>query len=300
MHPMRHPRGMAVTAIRLRQQLKAQARKPVPKVVAPVPEIILPLVVPTCITQPIPDLSLGIITADRQDDMLISTIRSIRATGFTQPIHVFSQAIRQKLSRLNSIDNNLVCTHTVTAAGCYYNWNSAARRLLKLQTKWVMIMQDDIVWCKQGANVLYKTLNDIDAGISPIKREELGLLSPYTSPAMLADTTKGWVEARYYGHIKGLWGALALCFTHESLKATVNNKRFLGHNCPRALDYIIGDSLRFHMQPPLAVKVHVPSLVDHTGDKSTIYSAHAVSAPGLNRLRHGYEFNMNYEVPGGQ
>ena len=289
MHPVN------VTALKLRRQIQEQriqrAKPAVPHVIiTPAP------VIPTVITEPVPDLALAIITADRQVDTLLNTVHSIRAAGFTQTIYIFSQAVVQPAARVHKIiDKNVVCKHVVVPLGCYYNWRYAANALLKMSHSWIMIMQDDIAWCKQGANILYRTLNEIDAGASKLKRSKLGLLSPYTSPTMVdIGDLHGWVAARYYGKIKGLWGALALCFPRESLQELVKNQHFLNHNTPRALDYVVGDTLRFHLRPTRSVNVHIPSIVQHTGECSTIYSARATSSDYIRRMRHGYRFNMEY------
>ena len=240
-------------------------------------------------------LSLGIITADRDGEPTINnTIRSIRSAGFTQPVNVFTSAKRVTDASITAADTNTTVHRDNSVIGCVPNWTRAADWLLKnTDTSWIMIMQDDIAWCRQGHDILQYSMRAIDNQKRGILRGRLGMLSPYTSPAMVPPKVGGvgWTEARFHGKTTGLWGALAMCFPRESLKAVLKSDRFKSHKSHRALDYIVGDTLRSYMQPPLEVKVHIPSLVDHTGDHSTIYKPSATKHnANLQKLRRGYKF----------
>lgn len=243
-----------------------------------------------------PELAIGIITADRPGlPTICATISSLRAAGFTQTLHIFTEALTVSENALHNYDNNIRVFKDVPA-GCVPNWRRAAHWLADNTTSpWIMIMQDDVIWCSGGADILTETLSVVDTGASSIKRNNLGVLSAYTSPAMLSAGTSGvgWLEARFYGKTKGLWGALALCFPRESLLSLLSNKRFVKYKETRALDYVIGDTLRNYSSPPLCVKIHAPSLTDHIGDKSTIYKAAAVRPKYMQKLRHGFRYTQD-------
>lgn len=241
-------------------------------------------------------LALGMITTERKVSTILPTIKSIRAAGFKEPLHIFTQTSQVAPDVLTQAATNIHVHYDQTVCGCYPNWKKAAQWLVNnTNSTWIMIMQDDIDWCAHGARIMYESLSLIDSGKSGIKKYRLGLLSPYTSPAMVPEPLLGcgWTEARFYGKMKGLWGALALCFPREALENLLMNHRFVTHDSNRALDYIVGDSLRHHSEPPLGVKVHVPSLVEHTGDHSTVFAAEKVNNVYINKLRHGYRYSKD-------
>jgi len=242
-----------------------------------------------------PSLALAMITADRPGHPTIhSSLISLRAAGFKQAVHIFTEAGSVSDKRLLRGDPKLMIFRQKTITGCFPNWKRCATWMLSnTVAEWIMIMQDDISWCTAGQEIMAHTLNCCDRGVG-IPRYRLGVLSPYTSPAMVspAATGYGWTEARFYGKTTSLWGALALCFPRESLDKLLKNKRFIEHDSVRALDYVVGDTFRNHMEPPMGVKVHMPSLVDHTGDNSTIFTPQATK---INRrlmaMRRGYKYS---------
>lgn len=245
----------------------------------------------------VPNLALGIITAPRPGESLLAdTIENIRRAGFVQPLEVFAQ------SEIEDMDGQLPDDPSITlhcdpkGKGVYANWRKAAEYLLANTTAdWIMIMEDDIDWCKGAANTMYYTIERIQANVDGIRMHRLGVLSPYTSPAMIPEGKRatGWTEAMFAGGTKGLWGALALCFPRHALQTIVTSKLFLEHKALHAIDYLVGDTLRYQANPPLEIKIHIPSLVEHTGELSTIFSQKTLAAPGLSPLRHGYNYCPN-------
>jgi hypothetical protein len=238
-------------------------------------------------------LTLVVYTAPRKGaHPLAGTLASIRAAGFTQHIHVFSDAYAVP-DALKLYEPVTVHTYSGADIGCFKNWKRSTSWLMpNAPSSWYLFMQDDIEWRSDGYKKFKEIADDVDAGRSSISRGSLGLLSFYTSPAMVSEraVTNGWHDARYYGATRGFWGALAMCMPYEALAALVANPRIRKHKSPRQLDYIIGDAFRNHMKPPLAVKIHVPSLVEHTGELSTIFNKTALH-PKLNALRHGYKYS---------
>ena len=238
-------------------------------------------------------LALGITCAPRPGEpTLARTIGSLRAAGFREQITVFLQGNQLSPRQIVEMDSNIIVDTGCTQNGCVYNWTHAARTLLKTDVPWIILMQDDIEWCDNAADVIQYTINRIDKH-GDIQRHRLGMLAAYTSPAMVDPAVHGigWTEARFYGHTTSLWGALALCFPRESLQAVLDNKRFKDHDSHRALDYVVGDVMRNFCQPPKYVKVHVPSIVEHTGDNSTLFDKTTAANKSLNALRHGYKYS---------
>lgn len=247
---------------------------------------VLPLVLPS--------MGIAMVTTDRKISTIEASIASVRRAGFKQHIHIFSQAKNADYTGLQRQDGNITIRR-VNSKGGTANWKAAADYLSQQPVDWAMILEDDIAWCRNGAAIMYYTINQIEHNTDGIKRHRIGMLSAYTSPAMVGceSLKNGWTEARFYGSTKGLWGALALCLPKDVLCDMLKNPKYMAHNVPTAIDYAVGDVLR-HNEPPLEVKVHIPSLVEHTGEHSTIFSDEAIRAPGINALRHGYKFDDNY------
>lgn len=242
-------------------------------------------------TEPINnDLSLGIITAQRGSDRLIGTIESIRRAGFTATIMLEVDGTSCPITPDRAIEYGVAIRQTPVNS-CVRNWKNLAERMLRTtQASWLLLMQDDIVWCDSGCRILEATI----AHYNKIGSHNLGMLSAYTSPAMVPaglDNNQGWVDARFYGKTIGLWGALALCFPRSSLEFLMTHNRFVNHNSSRALDYAIGNTFRGYTEPPMSVMVHTPSLVDHTGDISTIFDPKKLTG-NVASLRRGYNYRQ--------
>lgn len=239
-----------------------------------------------------PEMALAILTAPRDGaSTLPATIASIRRAGFDQHIHIFAQ-----MAKLPVVlrDGNITVHYDPVGKGVYANWKMAAHYLLASSpADWMMIMEDDIEWCDHGADIMYHTIGCINTNSARIRRDRVGALSPYTSPAMVAKGvhTTGWTEAAFAGKIKGLWGALALCLPREVLEALVDHPSFKDCKALNAIDYLVGDILRNQMDPPREVKVHIPSIVEHRGEVSTIFSKQSTSGSHINYLRHGYKYD---------
>jgi hypothetical protein len=223
-------------------------------------------------------------------------LANIHAVGFRQPVNLFSE------KEPPIIADNQRCKYVVhhysgKDVGNFRNWRRAAMwAYANTNTKWYLFMEDDIAWCANGYKHLKAKLSGIDSGSAKTRRDSLGMLSCYTSPAMVPPvaTSNGWYDARYYGAVEGFWGALAMCMTRESLGALLEHPRFVGHESTYQIDYVVGEVFRNLMDPKLAVRIHVPSLVEHTGEYSTIFSDADIKAGGVDVLRRGYKFNEDY------
>jgi len=243
-----------------------------------------------------PSVAIAMVTTDRKEPTIFDTLQNCRDVGFKQRIQIFSQAYYMNCDRLYAQDKHIAIHDTTRTRGGTANWKAAALHLSKSSAEWVLILEDDLQWCRHGAAILYYTLRQIEQGDDGIKLHRLGLLSAYTSPAMVASASavNGWTEAQFAGATKGLWGALALCLPMTVLRALIKHPAYTAYDCKSGIDYLIGNILRGAHEPPLEVKVHVPSLVEHTGAHSTIFSDEVLAAPGLDALRHGYKFDYEY------
>ena len=247
---------------------------------------------------PTPSLALGILTAPRQgrDTLLNYTVNNLRHAGFNQHIDVYAQTLGTAINTIRPLTGDVSVHYETRETGTYTNWSRAAKHMLATTTAdWLLIMEDDIEWCDKGAEILYYTINRITAGVDGIRLPRLGLLSCYTSPAMVSEAQHsiGWTEAQFAGKVKGLWGALALCFYRPTLQYVVNHAAFVNYKAKNAHDYLIGDILRNQSEPPLGVKIHIPSLVEHRGEISTIFSPDALKSTHIQHLRHGYKYSQN-------
>lgn len=212
------------------------------------------------------------------------TIRSLRAAGFAQSVHLFAEPDAPEVGS----EPNTVFLRNQEQLGCYRNWKRALQWLVEnTAADWMLLVQDDVVWRSDASDRIHQAIH------CPAL-QEVGFLSPYTSPAMVprfGRPAEGWIEARfpnwgYWGYwgVRCFWGALALCLPRTSALALLACPVFKHHAHPRKLDSVVGRSFR---ELGKSCKVHVPSLADHIGEVSTL------GRDGIKRnqwARCGYKF----------
>lgn len=151
--------------------------------------------------------------------------------------------------------------------GCVANWFNAAKQLLLVDytTQWIMICEDDIDWYVGSARLVRSRL---------IHGPSFGFLSPYCS------------EHNGYSAVRGVWmpprlnkpsawcGACCLIFERAVLNEIVQREeQFFEFSRDQHtgdfvhLDAAISEIIHVLKLP---LDVHMPSLVKHCGDVSTI------------------------------
>jgi len=243
--------------------------------------------VPSCTTplaRSTQTLALSITTAGRDGSTLLRSIANIRRVGFTQPLHVFAEpnAVSDRL--ISAADDNAVIHRHARQHGCYKNWRFSMEWMhANTDSDWVLAMQDDVIWCWRAPTILQYALETVD-------KDQVGFLSPYVSPAMVPPRASRlrhcWVRCQR----RNFWGAVAMCYPRASLAYTVQSKRFREHTHFRQVDVVAGDVF-YQCKDQRWPYIHLPSLADHIGSKSTIGRD---KNPQNQWARHGFRFNADY------
>ena len=236
------------------------------------------------------DIAIGITTARRPNGKRVidASILSLRGTGFRQKIHVFAEPQSIGKSELEKVDNNSKLLQNHTRLGCVGNWRHAAEWLLqKTNASWIMILQDDVVWKKLAGDVIMRSISYLELNKAT---HEIGFLSPYTSPAMVdaRPPELGWYDA---SRARGFWGALALCLPRQSLQDLIVHPTFTGWRENKKLDVLVARVLRAHIKPNRLTMVHIPSLVDHTGEYNSTVRTKRKITKRLKTNRSGYGYH---------
>lgn len=202
-------------------------------------------------------------------DYCEQAVVSLRRAGFGEQLHAFVEPEAHvhipavKRWNINLLQNE-------ERRQCYGNFRHGLNWLLdNTDADWLMMLQDDCIWRQDGAERVYAAMADK-------KLAKAGMLSPYTSPAMVPPAKRDekmweakneWCSARF--HNNSFWGAVALIFPRASaLKLENDSQRFRNHTHHRKLDVVVGNAFRAELDMP--IMVHVPSLCDHVGSWSTL------------------------------
>lgn len=218
-------------------------------------------------------LAIGMTTAPRRTTTLPRALSSLRGAGFGETVHVFAEPGSWKqVPRPN--DGGTVTHDHVVTLGCFDNWRYALTYLLtQTAAPWLLVVQDDAVWAPGSAEALR---------IGAVARQDLrtGFLSPYvTASDVPLGARDGWSECRSGWN---LCGALALCLPRDAAGELLQHRRFVRHRKRQQVDAVVAESMLDLGRPSY---VHVPSLVDHVGETSTL--GHDDVSPKLRGYRFG-------------
>lgn len=213
-----------------------------------------------------PNLGIGITTAPRpgQENYLQRTLTSARDAGFNEHIHIFAEpgAPAVKLPSVTRHENR-------KKLGCFPNFANAVAYMAKQEVDWVLLLQDDVIFRDDAAEQLHREIATRDP-------KRTGFLSLYTNKSMRPATADGHEEQWHRPNFrlgtprkqgKGYWGALATCWSMQSLRKMQKHPRYANHTHHRKVDVVIGFTC---IELQLDVATYVPSLADHIGQKSTI------------------------------
>lgn len=198
-------------------------------------------------------------------DYFPRSLSSLRAAGFTQPVHAFVEPGAEQHLPADAVD--LVPHHNAEKLGCFPNFKQGLHWLLdNTDADWLLMLQDDAVWRADGAAVLQAAVDDDS-------HQDVGFLSPYTSKSMVSvplqrkpPKQQRWVDCKFYNN--SFWGAVAMCFPRAgAVRMVEESRRFRQHTHHRKLDVVVGNAMR---DLKLRMLVSVPSLVDHIGSWSTL------------------------------
>jgi glycosyltransferase involved in cell wall biosynthesis len=214
-------------------------------------------------------LMVGVLTAPRKVPMLAATLRSLRNAGFER-LHIFAEPgspIPPEASGLH------VEIHQ-RRLGNFTNFYNALARLYELSetARGVILFQDDIQvatgakdWC--------------DAELFPAC---CGLVSLFT-PRLHSDLRPGWRLLSPGAH--RIWGGQALAFRRDVLERFLTDPQIIREiQAGRHGDDALASG--WAMRRGLSIGFHTPSLVQHVGHVSSLWTggpdrrvvAHAVES----------------------
>jgi hypothetical protein len=217
------------------------------------------------------DLAIAMTTAPRKEPTVKRSIASLRRAGFEETVHVFAEP--GSFGHGLPEDPKLEIHMNDVKRGCFQNWKYAVTKMLELSpAPWILIVQDDAIWQRGSADILKSRM-----AVQQDRRT--GFLSLYASSANVkGNFQRGW-NATDAGW--GFWGAVALCLKRVAAEELLQQKHFVAHKGPQQVDAIVAKSMLALKRP---CYIHVPSMVDHIGNTSTIGNG------GISQGRRGYRF----------
>lgn len=218
---------------------------------------------------------IGITTAPRPEGVcyLGETIESIGRAGLTGGLHVRAEP-GSDLSGIRYATGPVVVSNNITRKGNHNNFLALAMDLVEFSTafgeKYVTTCEDDVVFSGNSEPFIRESLDKLTA-----KDDKFGFLALYTSSIY----QRAIPEGIHYYKAKSLWGACALAWTVDSLKAVITHKDFVGwrgldSNPPPVghpdvchVDTCIGNVL---IKLGLRTYFMNPCVVDHRGEISSL------------------------------
>ena len=191
-------------------------------------------------------------TARIEDPLLLRTVKSLATAGFDQP-RLFIDGPCQLPAWTKSYE----VTHRVPKVRTFGNWFLSAMELYIRQPSADLygIFQDDFV-----------TYPNLRKYLETCKRPAKGYMNLYTFPEN-EKNFRGWYESNQAGR-----GAVALVFSNEALRTLFIQSHMVNRPLDpkrgwRAVDGGIVESMR---KAGWKEFVHNPSLVQHTGNRSSM------------------------------
>lgn len=206
--------------------------------------------------------SYGVTTVpSRFKDLLPRTLRSLAASGFASP-RLFVDGSARDYSAFS----NYSITVRDPIVRTFGNWVLAAWELYlrEPQADRYAIFQDDFV-----------TYRNLRQYLETIDYPKNGYCNLYTFPENTRQDRKGW----YLPNGRGL-GAVALVFSNESLRVLLRQEHMVDRplNAQRGHRAIDGGIVSAMRKAGWREYVHNPSLVQHTGDFSSMDNGHQPKA----------------------
>lgn len=196
---------------------------------------------------------------ERVNDLLPRTLKSLAAAGFNEP-HLFVDKCKDP-TVYDRFD--LKCTFRMTMAKPFSNWIASAWEMYATEphADRYAIFQDDFVACKGLREYLEK---------SPYPgKGYLNLLTFPQNHKLIEGKGIGWHESNQRG-----LGAVALVFNNEAMSSLLSHPHMVSRQKgPRAHRWIDGAILEAFRKMNQKEFVHNPSLIQHTGEESSMGNA---------------------------
>jgi hypothetical protein len=197
--------------------------------------------------------AVGITIAPREKEYHAQTIDSVIRAGWKLP-HLFLEP-GVKLEKRHEL---LPLTKRTEKHGCWKNWFEGLKDLIKIypDAGCYGMIQDDVIFCKGVRVFLEHVLWPSD---------DLGFVSVFT-PSHYTSERPGFYKRNKNGK---LWMAQTFFFPPSKARKCVRHKIISGHTGDKNIDNIVGRWAFHSKSPPY---YFVPSLAQHIGVKSTIWS----------------------------
>lgn len=206
--------------------------------------------------------AIGMTTAKRRVPTLSRSLDSLSQAGWdSREVHLFSEP---DALPAGSTFNGPV-TIRGRKAGAFPNWYLALQELVLTQpaADGYLLLQDDVVFCRGLREYLEDELWPDSAA---------GFVSLYCGKLQSnPDQQQGWVQLHPHGD---LFGALAVAFSAGAARAILLHPMLQRHresgSGTYGIDFVLA---RWATESQMPSYFHVPSLVDHIGVTSAIFSS---------------------------
>ncbi len=198
--------------------------------------------------------------APRKKETYNFAIHSLRTAGFSNKITLFMEP-----GSYDFKDHNLLLVKNKEKLGCFKNYDYGLNYLLKYTKKpFIFIMQDDYIFSDKAFNRLNSIMN--------FNIKDIGYFSPLLYIRMaeklkIDSFTEGWKESSIG------WGSWGACYIMpiNSVKKMLQHPFYINHlnnyKKNEQIDACVSETFK---QLPLKMFFHIPSLVEHIGDHSTL------------------------------
>lgn len=211
--------------------------------------------------------AVGMTTAPRLRPTLEESLASLAAAGWEQPrLFVEPETVLPQRFR------TLPATWRDDKLGAFPNWYLGLTELFLRQP-----LADVYLMCQDDAIFAVGSRAYLEQNLWPAA--EVGVVSIYTPSHWSEGRTPGFHPVR---HGWASWGALAYAFSNPSLRALLADPLFIKHRHHGAADGLrnIDSAVGAWCEAAgLPYYIHVPSLVQHIGDTSTIWTRASASGP---------------------
>ncbi len=207
------------------------------------------------------EMALAVITCPRRDVQLSRTILGLRAAGFREPVHVFAEPGSEDVSNLLGV----VMHWNIARLGGFRNWMQALSWFCRRSpARYLLLSEDDAEYSTSARDAVDEAV----ATLSPFG--VLSLFLPARDASHIPADAAGWFQ-----HNKGWkqYGTVSLVFDRMGgVERFVMDPAVVGARPPAGEKVVPYDSVLFqwYQRAGLPVWFHVPSLVNHPPNTSTL------------------------------
>ncbi|HUY36903.1 MAG TPA: hypothetical protein VMV69_29560 [Pirellulales bacterium] len=216
--------------------------------------------------------AVGVTTAPRARPTLDESLDSLHKAGWGRP-----RLFAEPCTVLPECRRDLPVSRRDGKLGAFSNWYLGLTELFLREP-----LADAYLMCQDDAIFAVGARDYLEQNLWP--GTEVGVVSIYT-PSHWSKAPGVLAESRGFHHVRHgweSWGALAYVFPNRSLRALLVDPLFVNHRHhgaaegQRNIDSVVG---AWCESAGLAYYIHMPSLVQHIGDTSTIWKSASASGP---------------------